>query len=156
MHGAQGSVGVAAIMAFFFFTAAFSSQLDRCGFHSGCWNYISHTSLFLSAGFLSSQIIWRKKKQVSCGKIWSASWSYVYVMHIERVLGRCWNRGKHHVNLACVVTLPSFECTAVCLAGVLRQWEREKSRKTDMKLIGEITHEMMVISNETCWVNFQA
>lgn len=156
MHGAQGSVGVAAIMAFFFLQQLFPHSLTAVVFTPAVGIILVTLPFFSLQAFCPHKSYGEKKKQVSCGKIWSASWSYVYVMHIERVLGRCWNRGKHHVNLACVVTLPSFECTAVCLAGVLRQWEREKSRKTDMKLIGEITHEMMVISNETCWVNFQA
>lgn len=110
-----------------FLTAAFSSPLDRCGFPAV--GIILVTLPFFSLQAFHSHKCSQKKKQVSCGKIWSASWTYVYVTYAERVLDQSWNRGKRHVNPACVVTLPSFECTAVYLGGVLRQWEEENIEK---------------------------
>ena len=61
MHGAQESVGVAAITAPFFNSSFFLTAWPL-RFSRG-WNYISHTSLFLSAGFSFSQMFPKKKNR---------------------------------------------------------------------------------------------
>lgn len=126
---------------------------------SGCWNYISHTPFFLSAGFSFSQMfqknppkktgflrkdLIRKLNLCICYVRRKSFRSVLKQREASREPGMC-----GYTALSWMHRSVSQRCCAAAVG-------RREYRKTDVKILREIPNAMMVNSNETWCMNFQA